>query len=106
MATKTKERAKSRITKAQLKELNRQREAQPKAEVIRAAAVGNLATLKVEIRRNGKVVRIEEFPDPREEFCRFFNEQRERVEAMVKQATKAARFAALGKVKFTAPRLK
>jgi hypothetical protein len=34
MATKTKERAKSRITKAQLKELNRQREAQPKAEVL------------------------------------------------------------------------
>lgn len=60
------------------------------AEVIRAAAVGKMATLMVEIRRNGKVVKAIEFADPREEFCRFFNEQQERMEGRRAKATKEA----------------
>lgn len=53
-------------------------------------ANGQFPKLKVELYRGDRLVKVEEFDDPREEFVRFFNEQQERIEAAIEQATKAA----------------
>jgi hypothetical protein len=62
----------------------------PRRAVPVGIANGIFPKLRVELYRGGTLVKVEEFDDPREEFCRFFNEQQERIEAMVKEATKAA----------------
>jgi hypothetical protein len=46
----------------------------------RARVVGATGKLTAEVWQGDKLIRVEEFVDPREEFCRFFNEQQERIE--------------------------
>lgn len=57
----------------------------------RASAVGIVngvfPKLRVELYNGGSVIGLEEFDDPREEFCRLFNEQQERIEQATKRAT-------------------